>query len=96
MPLQRRIPKFGFRNPNRVEYKAINLDTLEELASKSKAKEINLELLKENGLISKNSRVKVLGRGELKTKVDVVVHAFSATAVKAIEDLGGKATKLEI
>ena len=94
MPLQRRVPKFGFKNPNRIEYKAINLDTIEELAAKTKAKEINFELLLNNGLASKNSKVKILGRGELKTKVNVTAHAFSASAIKAIEAVGGTAIKV--
>ena len=93
MPLQRRVPKFGFKNPNRIEYKAINLDTIEELAAKTKATEINFELLLNNGLASKNSKVKILGRGELKTKVNVTAHAFSASAIKAIEAVGGTAIK---
>ncbi len=91
MPLQRRLPKFGFTNPNRVEYRAINLDTLQELADKSKAKKVDLELLIANGLAGKNDNVKVLGRGELKAKLEVTVHKFSASAVKAIEAAGGKA-----
>ena len=94
MPLQRRVPKFGFTNPNRVEYKAINLDTLEELVAKTKAKDINLELLINNGLASKKSKVKILGRGELKSKINVAAHAFSSSATKAIEAAGGTATKV--
>ncbi len=90
MPLQRRLPKFGFTNPNRVEYRAINLDTLQELADKVKAKKIDIELLIANGLANKNDNVKVLGRGELKAKLEVTVHKFSASAVKAIEAVGGK------
>ncbi len=91
MPLQRRLPKFGFTNPNRVEYRAINLDTLQELADKTKAKKIDIELLITNGLANKNDNVKVLGRGELKSKLEVSVHKFSVSAVKAIEAAGGKA-----
>lgn len=95
MPLQRRVPKFGFRNPFRTEYKVVNLDTLQELAEKTKAKEINVELLIENGVVGKKDLVKVLGRGELKAKVDINVHAFSKSAVEAIEKAGGKAVKIE-
>ncbi|MCF6361677.1 MAG: 50S ribosomal protein L15 [Cyclobacteriaceae bacterium] len=91
MPLQRRVPKFGFTNPNRVEYRAINLDTLQELADNAKAKKIDIEFLIANGLAHKNDNVKVLGRGELKAKLEVTVHKFSASAVKAIEAAGGKA-----
>lgn len=94
MPLQRRVPKFGFTNPNRVEYKAINLSTLEELAGKTKASSIDVKLLVENGLAGKNDLIKILGKGELKTKVDVTAHAFSASATKAIEAAGGKVTQL--
>jgi large subunit ribosomal protein L15 len=91
MPLHRRIPKFGFKNFNRVEYKSINLDTLEVLVEKLKTSELTLEVLIENGLAGKNDLVKVLGRGELKAKVSVTAHAFSETAKLAIENLGGKA-----
>lgn len=94
MPLYRRVPKFGFTSPNRVETKPINLDTLQALAEKTKATAITLETLIENGLAGKNDIVKVLGRGELKTKVDVTVHYFSKTAIAAIEKAGGKATAL--
>ncbi len=91
MPLQRRVPKFGFTSPNRVEYKAINLDTLQALVEKTKTKKVDFEFLIANGLASKNEKIKVLGRGELKAKVEVVVHKFSESAVKAIETAGGKA-----
>ena len=94
MPLQRRVPKFGFRNPNRVEYKAINLAALEDLVSKTKAKAIDIDLIVSNGLAGKNDRIKILGNGELKSKVDVTAHAFSASATKAIEGVGGKVTQL--
>jgi large subunit ribosomal protein L15 len=94
MPLYRRLPKFGFNNPNKVEYKAINLDTLQELLAKTSASVVTLETLLENGLVSKNDRVKILSRGELKGKVEVSAHAFSKAAVEAIEKLGGKATIL--
>lgn len=93
MPLQRRVPKFGFKPLNRVEYKPINLDTLAELAEATKASVIDIELLFNNGLISKNDLVKVLARGEAKSlKAEVKVHAFSAAAIAAIESAGGKAT----
>jgi len=94
MPLQRRVPKFGFTNPNRVEYKAINLDTLQELADKVKVDAITIETLVENGLAQKNDLIKVLGRGELKAKVNVTAHKFSATAAAAIEKQGGTVTTL--
>ncbi len=88
------MPKFGFNNPNKVEYKAINLDTLQELVTKSSVSVVDLEVLLKNGLVSKNDRVKVLSRGELKSKVDVNVHALSKAAIAAIEKAGGKTTVL--
>ena len=95
MPLQRRIPKFGFKNNNKITFKAINLDALEELAKKTKAAAISLQLMMDNGIVGKNDKVKVLGRGELKSKVSVEAHAFSATATKAIETAGGSATTVK-
>ncbi len=89
MSLARRVPKFGFNNINRKEFKGINLDVLQQLADKKNITEINLGILAESGYISKNDRVKILGRGELKAKLDITAHAFSASAKKAIEDLGG-------
>lgn len=94
MPLQRRVPKFGFKNMNRVEYKAINLDTLEILAQQTGSDEINIETLNKNGLIGKKDLVKILGRGELSRKLNVTAHAFSASAMEAIQKAGGVATKL--
>lgn len=95
MPLQRRVPKFGFKNNDKIYYKAINLDVLNELASKLNASSINVQSLIDNGLISKRDKVKVLGRGELKAKVNIEAHAFSETAAKAIESAGGTATKVK-
>lgn len=94
MPLQRRVPKFGFTNPNRVEYKAVNLDTLQALADELKITEFTPEILFEHGIAAKKDLVKVLGRGELTTKVSVSAHKFSEAAKKAIEDLGGEAKTL--
>jgi len=94
MPLQRRVPKFGFTNPNRVEYKAINLDTLQDLAEKTGAEVIDAALLVDNGLAGKNDLIKILGRGALTSKVDVTAHKFSTSAAAAIEKLGGTVTKL--
>jgi large subunit ribosomal protein L15 len=94
MPLMRRLPKFGFKNINRIEYKSINIDVLQTLAENKKLTAIDVTALYENGLIGKNDKVKILGRGELKVKLDVKAHGFSATAVKAIEALGGTATKI--
>ena len=91
MPLQRRVPKFGFTNPNRIEYKAVNLDAIQKLAESSKEKAITLEVLVSNGLAGKKDLVKVLGRGDLTAKVEVSAHAFSASASEAIEKAGGKA-----
>ena len=94
MPLQRRVPKFGFKRPQRVVYKPVNLDILQQLVEKTKAKAVDIDLLTDNGIIGKRDVVKVLGRGELKTKVDVTAHKFSSSAVEAIEKLGGKVTTL--
>lgn len=94
-PLQRRVPKFGFRNPNRKEYKCINLDRLQEIVVKYKLKEINNQILVDNGCAKKNDLIKVLGRGELKSKINVSVHAFSSAAKDSIEKLGGKAIVTE-
>ena len=94
MPLQRRVPKFGFTNPNRVEYKGINLDTLQQLAEAKKVESIDLETLVENGLAARKSLVKILGRGELKAKLNVKAHAFSKSAKEAIEAQGGTAETL--
>jgi len=95
MPLQRRIPKFGFKNNNKVYFKAINLDAIEELAKKSSASAITVQLMVENGIVGKKDKVKVLGRGELKAKVSVEAHAFSEAATKAIESAGGNATTVK-
>jgi large subunit ribosomal protein L15 len=93
MPLVRRVPKFGFKNNNKVYFKAVNLDILEGLAEKNKS--ISIQTLVENGVVGKNDKVKVLGRGELKSKVTVEAHKFSATATKAIESAGGTATTVK-
>jgi large subunit ribosomal protein L15 len=89
MPLQRRVPKFGFKNINRVEYKAINLDIIQSLIERKNVTEINPEVLRDNGIISRNDLVKILGRGELKSKINVVAHKFSDTAKAGIEAQGG-------
>lgn len=91
MPLQRRVPKFGFTNPNRIEYKGINLDSLQQLADEKKVKEITAQILSDNGLCGKKELIKILGRGELKAKLKVTAHRFSATAKAAIEKAGGSA-----
>ena len=94
MPLQRRVPKYGFKNLNRKEYKGVNISTLQELAEKKKLKEITVDTLIEAGLVRKDSLVKILGNGELKTKLKVRAHAFSKSAVKAIEALEGSVEKI--
>jgi len=94
MPLQRRVPKFGFKNPNRVEYKPINIGRLQRLADEKGLTDINPQVLLENGLIGKKSLVKILGTGELKSSLNVAAHAFSTSAKKAIEEKGGKAENL--
>ena len=92
MPLQRRVPKFGFKNINRIEYKAINLDTIQSLFDKTGITNIDLGVLYNNGLTSKSDLVKILGRGELKSAVNLRANAFSETAIAAIEKAGGSAT----
>ena len=94
MPLVRRLPKFGFKSPNRVEYNAVNLDVLQKLADEKSLEVIDIQILVDNGLTSRKDLVKVLGRGTLTAKLEVHAHAFSATAVKAIESNGGKANKI--
>lgn len=95
MPLQRRVPKFGFTNINRKDYKGINLDKLQELVDKKVVKDtITKEILIENGLVYKNDLVKILGGGELKASVKVSVDKFTATAKAAIEAAGGEALSL--
>ncbi len=94
MSLVRRVPKFGFKNFNRVEYKGINLDVLQQLVEKNDIAVITREVLIQSGYVSKSDRIKILGRGELKAKIEITVHAYSATARKAIEELGGVANTL--
>lgn len=94
MPIHRRLPKFGFRNINRIDYKAVNLDVIEKLSKENSLSIIDIDTLRNYGVIAKNDKVKVLGNGELTTKVEVKVHAFSKSAVEAIEKLGGQAVKL--
>jgi large subunit ribosomal protein L15 len=95
MPLQRRIPKFGFKNNSKVYFKSVNLDTIEELAKKINAAEVSVQVLVDNGIVGKKDKVKVLGRGELKTKVNVSAHAFSETATAAIQKAGGTVTTIK-
>ena len=95
MPLQRRVPKYGFKNINRKEYKAINLRTLEQLAEGKGLNSIDVDTLISSGLVPKDSLVKVLGDGELTRKLDVKAHAFSKKAIQAIEAQEGTATKIE-
>ena len=95
MPLQRRVPKFGFKNINRIDYKGINLDTIQALVDAKKIKdELTFEILLANGLVRKNELVKILGRGALTAKLNVSAHKFTATAQAAIEASGGTATNL--
>ncbi len=94
MPLQRRVPKFRFNNINRTEYKAINIEVLQALAEKGNLSEINPEVLFAAGLVAKNDLVKILGNGALTTKIDVKAHAFSKSAVAAIEAAQGTVEKL--
>jgi len=94
MPLQRRLPKFGFTNINKVEYKAINLSLIEAVVAKQNVTKIGIEELYTAGLVSKNDKVKILGNGTLTSKVDLTAHAFSKSATAAVEALGGTAVTL--
>jgi large subunit ribosomal protein L15 len=94
MPLQRRVPKFGFTNINRVEYKGINISSLQALAEKKKLTDIDAQTLIDAGLAQKADKIKILGNGELKTKLNVKAHAFSKSAQEAIEALQGTAEKI--
>ncbi|WP_151086026.1 50S ribosomal protein L15 [Hymenobacter baengnokdamensis] len=94
MPLQRRVPKFGFTNINRVEYKGINLDVLQSLLEKGTVTSMDQAYFVEAGLVSKNAKIKILGRGELTAALEVHAHAFSKTAQEAIEKAGGKVVTL--
>jgi large subunit ribosomal protein L15 len=94
MPLQRRLPKFGFNNINRVEYKALNLDAIQALVDKTNATVVTLDLIRENGLCAKKDLVKILSRGAISSAVEVQANGFSASAIEAIEKAGGKAVKL--
>ncbi len=92
MPLQRRVPKFGFTNINRKEYQGINLDILQQLVEDGKIKDtVTMDVLIENRLARKNDLIKILGRGELKAKLNITVHKFTASAKAAIEKAGGEA-----
>ena len=95
MPIYRRLPKFGFKNINRIEYVGINIDTLNNLAETKNITDFNVDVFKHNGLISGKDRIKILGRGELNKAINVAAHAFSATAKQAIEAKGGVATVIE-
>lgn len=94
MPLQRRVPKFGFKNNNKIVYKPINLYTLQQLAEEFNLDQINVAVLQEHGLAGKNDKVKILGTGEITKALEVEAHRISVTAQEAIEKAGGKVTKL--
>ncbi len=94
MPLQRRVPKFGFKNINRVEYKSVNVSTLQALVEKDGITEVTPDLLYSSGLISKNDKVKILAKGTLSAKITVKAHGFSKSAQAAIEAAGGTVEKL--
>ena len=94
MPLQRRLPKFGFKNINRVEYQVVNLSTIQKLVDKTNVEKITIEDMVAAGLVSAKGLVKVLGNGTLTAKVEVEANAFSKKAEEAIQNVGGTATKL--
>ena len=92
MPLQMRLPKRGFKNPNRVEYVGLNLDQVQAIAEKYQIQDVTIEALVSNNIVRKNDQVKILGRGELNSAINIEAHAASKTASKAIEDKGGSLT----
>ncbi|TAF43570.1 MAG: 50S ribosomal protein L15 [Sphingobacteriales bacterium] len=94
MPLQRRVPKVGFKNPNRVAYVGVNLDVLQSLAEKFSLENIDFEFMITHGLVSKNDLVKILGRGAITSKLSVSAHAFTSKAQNAIESIGGSIVKI--
>ncbi len=94
MPLYRRLPKFGFKNINRIEYVGVNLDTLNDLFERTQVKDVTIDVLRQHGLVSSKDRVKILGRGELNATINVTAHSFSKTAKAAIEAKGGAATTI--
>ena len=94
MPLQRRVPKFGFKSLNRVEFKPVNLDTLQSLATTYNLESIDMDTMVSHGIASKNDKIKILGGGELSSKVSVTAQSFSASAVAAIEKAGGSVNKI--
>jgi large subunit ribosomal protein L15 len=94
MPLQRRVPKFGFKNNDKIIYKPINLDTLQQLSEQYQLDKITVEVLHAHGLAGKNDKIKILGNGSLTKALEVEAHGLSASALTAIESAGGKVTKL--
>ena len=94
MPIQRRLPKFGFKNHNRIEYKAVNLSALQTISERFNLTAIDVDVIRSAGFAAKGDLVKILGNGELTAKLDVTADAFSATAIKKIEEKGGTVTKL--
>jgi large subunit ribosomal protein L15 len=96
MPLHRRVPKYGFKNFARVEYRGVNLEVLQKIVEETGVTDVNIEVIVKNGLASKRDLVKILGKGNLNTKINIEAHAFSESAVKAIEAQGGTATKLTV
>lgn len=94
MPIHRRLPKFGFRNINRVEYKAVNIDILDNIAKQKSITVIDFEVLLNAGLVQKKDLVKILANGEISSKIEVKAHAFSKSAIEAIEKAGGKVEKI--
>ncbi|GAB5539807.1 MAG: 50S ribosomal protein L15 [Salibacteraceae bacterium] len=95
MPLQRRVPKFGFKNPKRVVFAGVNLDTIQKLADENKVTDITIDFLKSKSVVGKKDLVKILGRGEISSKLTVSANAFSKTAKEAIEGKGGSTTIIE-
>jgi len=94
MPLQRRVPKFGFKNPGKITYKVLNLDDLQKLAETYGESQMDLGFFRDHGLVSKNDKIKILGRGELNKSISVTAHGFSGIAKESIEKVGGSTNQV--
>ena len=96
MPLYKRVPKFGFKNINRISYRGVNLQDLQKLSEEKGVDTITFQMMVERGFASKNEMVKILGKGKITSKLTIEAHAFSVTALKAIEEVGGVITKMSV
>jgi large subunit ribosomal protein L15 len=96
MPLYKRVPKFGFKNINRISYRGVNLQDIQKLSEEKGIDTIDFQIMVERGLASKNDMIKILGKGKITSKLNVEAHSFSASAIKAIEEAGGIATRMSV